>query len=102
MQRLEKLNELHAKNPDDPDIHYMIAQEHAQQGDHAASLGWYDTCLENDPDYHYAYFHKAKSQEATGDTDGARRTLDAGLARAREANNQKAVNEIEGFLAQLP
>lgn len=101
MERLEKLNELHTKNPADPDVHYMIAQEHARTGGHSASLPWYDSCLEHDPDYHYAYFHKARSQEALGDAAGAQQTLRAGLQRALRANNQKAASEIEGYLAQL-
>lgn len=100
-ERLAKLEQIHAADPSDADVPYMIAQEHAQGGDHAAAIRWYDTAIGTDPEHHYAYFHKARSQEASGDMQGAHATLEEGLGRARTANNAKAAGEIEGYLASL-
>lgn len=99
--RLDQLTKLHAADPADPDVPYMIAQEHAREGDHPAACEWYDKCIALDPHYHYAYFHKARSQEASDDNDGAIATLKTGLERATSANDGKATGEISGYLATL-
>lgn len=101
MSRLDQLQKLHAADPNDPDIAYMLAHEHTKQGDPAAALHWYDTCLGMQPGYHYAYFHKAKLLQSLDRPDDARATLTAGLARSRADGNAKAVNEIGGLLDEL-
>ena len=75
MSRLDQLTKLRAVDPADPDIPYMLAQEHAKLGDHDAALEAFDACIALDPHYHYAYYHKAKVQEATGDEGAAAATL---------------------------
>jgi len=101
MSRLEQLHKLRQADPDDADVRYMLAQEHAKLGDADAALAAYDECLALDPDYHYAYFHKARVFETEGQTDEAVATLRAGLERAQAAGATKAVNEIAGYLDEL-
>ena len=101
MSRLEKLNQLHDTDPSDADVLYMLAQEHAKEGDHDQAITWYDACLHSDPGYHYAFYHKARSQEARGDAAGAVATLHEGLERAQGDGQEKAVGEIREYLASL-
>lgn len=101
MSRLAQLEKLHAADPADADVAYMLAQEHAKVGNTPVAVHWYDTCLKLDPSYHYAYFHKAKALQADGATERAVAVLNDGLARATRDGNGKAVNEISAFLFEL-
>lgn len=101
MSRLDQLNKLLKADPSDADVPYMIAQEHARLGDLKTAVQWYDRCIALDPHYHYAYFHKAKAQEAQRDVPAAVATLRSGLSRARNKQDVKAMSEIGGYLETL-
>lgn len=101
MSRVPQLMKLHASDPADADVLYMLAQEHARAGDHAQAQSWYDRCLSADGNYLYAYFHKARSQQAAGDLPGAVATARAGHARARASGDAKATNELGGLVDEL-
>ena len=101
MRRMEKLTKLFEVDPSDADVAYMIAQEHAKAGEHEEAQAWDDKCLALDGSYHYAYFHKARSQQADGDDEGARSTLETGLGVATRDQNAKAMSEISSFLGEL-
>lgn len=101
MSRLDQLMKIRDVDPEDADVAYMIAQEHAKAGDHDEAIAWYDRCLEMDGSYHYAYFHKARSQEARDDSAGAASTLELGLDAAKRDQHAKAMSEIESYLGEL-
>jgi tetratricopeptide (TPR) repeat protein len=101
MPSIEQLRKLLEAEPGDAFLLYGMAQELAKAGDHASAIGWYDRCLGADPAYLYAYFHKARSQEALGDTPTAIATLRAGLKAARERRDSHATAEISGYLDEL-
>lgn len=101
MSRLAQLEKLHATDPTDADVAYMLAQEHAKAGNTPAAVHWYDTCLKLDPSYHYAYFHKAKALRADGAVSEAVAVLNAGMAKATRDGNAKASSEISAFLFEL-
>ena len=56
MSRMDRLRQMLAKSPEDADLHYMLAQEHAKADGHAAAIEHYGACLESSPDYLYAYW----------------------------------------------
>jgi tetratricopeptide (TPR) repeat protein len=64
MPTIEQLQRLYDADPSDPFAPYALAQEYAKQGDHAHAVEFYDRCLALDPDYLYAYFHKARAELA--------------------------------------
>lgn len=101
MSRLDQLKKLHEADPTDSDVPYMIAQEKAKQGNPAEAVEWYNRCLELDPDYLYAYFHKGKTLESQGEAEIAVATLEDGLKRAKQAGNAKAIGELGEYLTQL-
>lgn len=101
MPSIEQLERLLTADPHDAFLLYALAQEHAKAGDHAGAVKAYDRCLAVDSEYCYAYFHKARSLVALGNTSAAATTLEAGLAIARRSGDAKAAGEIATELACL-
>ena len=101
MPTIAQLQKLLSVDPSDTFVLYALAQEHAKAGEHAKAVEFYDRCLSVDPQYCYAYFHKARVQEAAGDRAAAIATLRAGVAASRRAGDSKALGEIMGYLESL-
>ncbi len=101
MPSIADLERLLAAEPNDTFLLYGLAQEYAKAGDHAKAVHWYDRCLKADPNYCYAYYHKAKAQDACGDKAGAIATLKAGAAAAKRAGDSHAASEISAYLDEL-
>lgn len=99
--RSEQLKRMLQDDPADTFCLYGLALEHAKAGRHDDAISLFDRTLEIDPHYCYAYFHKAKSLEAAGRVDEAMRALGTGQARAREAGDAQAMNEIAAYLDEL-
>lgn len=101
MTRLEKLKKLLEADPRDAFVLYAVAQEHAKAGDHGQAVAYYDRCLEVDPTYLYAYYHKAVSLREFGDAAGARITAARGTEAARAAADGKALGELTALTDEL-
>lgn len=101
MPTIEQLTTLLAADPDDTFVLYGLAQEHAKNGDHAEAVSFYDRCLAVDPAYCYAYFHKARTQEAAGDMADALATAQAGVTAATKAGDEKALGELQALCDEL-
>jgi tetratricopeptide (TPR) repeat protein len=89
------------KDPADPFLLYGLAQEYAKAGDFTRALESYDRCLTADPAYCYAYFHKARAQQTSGDLTGAVATVILGQAAARKAGDAHALSELSGLRDEL-
>lgn len=92
--RLEQLLKLHAADPDDADLPYMIALEHGKADDTEQAIAWLDKTLALNANYHYAYFQKAKMLDADGEANEALAVLDVGIAKASAAGDAKALGEL--------
>lgn len=101
MPTLEQLEKMLASDPRDSFVLYAIAQEHAKAGRHEQAVAFYDRCVGVDPNYSYAYFHKARSLEALGRGEEAIDTLRSGTQAAAASGDAKAAGEIEEYLAML-
>ncbi|MCW5764536.1 MAG: tetratricopeptide repeat protein [Phycisphaeraceae bacterium] len=99
--RLAKLEKLLALDGRDTFVLYGLAQEHAKMGDHARAVDFYNRCLEVDPAYCYAYYHKARSLQAAGNLAAARQTVLAGVQAALRAGDAKAHGELSGLQIEL-
>jgi predicted Zn-dependent protease len=99
--RISKLKALLEDEPDDPFLLYSLGHEYAKAGDAANALAFFDRTIAADADYCYAYYHKARVQQQSGDTAAARQTLETGLARALACKDQKAESEIRLYLDSL-
>ena len=99
--RVTKLLRILEAEPNDAFCLYSLAQEHASRGDQAAAISYYDRTIESDRDYLYAYFHKARSEQALGRPEHAVQTLRDGLSRARTIGDAKAMSELSALLDEL-
>lgn len=99
--RMAQLQKLLAMDPNDAFVLYGLGQEHAKRNEHAQAVAHYDRCIAADPLYCYAYYHKARSQQASGDMGAAVATLREGLQAAKKAQDEKARSEIEGLIDML-
>jgi len=100
-ERLEQLQKLHDADPNDADLPYMIALEHGKAGDTTTAIQWLDKTIALNAHYHYAYFQKAKMLDEEGEGADALVTLDEGIRLAREANNAKALSELEELRSMM-
>ena len=101
MPSIADLERLLERSPDDPDLLYGLAMEHAKAGRTDTACGFFDRCLAADHAYCYAYFHKARTLEAAGRIDEALGVLRAGAAAARAAGDRQAIAEIDSYLDEL-
>ena len=104
LDRISKLEKLLAADPSDAFVLYSLAQEHGKgtsAGEVAQSLALYDRCIAADPNYCYAYYHRAKLLSEQERTEDAVRTLKDGLRIAKSANDNKALNELSALLDEL-
>src|SRR5262245_45301587 len=99
--RISKLKSMLESEPNDAFCMYGLAMEHARLGHLQEAVAWFDQTLIVDPDQCYAYFHKARCQEQSGDVAGAAATLREGLERAQALSDGKAAGELEAYLDQL-
>lgn len=99
--RIKQLETLLQAEPDDAFCLYGLAMEYAKLHRHTEAIAWFDRTLAVDPDYCYAYFHKAKSQEEGGDAAAAQATLRTGLCRAQAIGDAKAMSELAAYLDEL-
>jgi tetratricopeptide (TPR) repeat protein len=101
MPSIDSLLKLLQAEPNDPFLLYGVAQEHAKLGHTDKALEFYDKCLAVDPNYCYAYFHKARAlQDAGRDSEAAAVARD-GLAAAKRAQDGHAASELSGLLDEL-
>ncbi|MCA9304376.1 MAG: tetratricopeptide repeat protein [Phycisphaerales bacterium] len=101
MPSIAQLEKLLTLEPDDAFLLYGLAQEHAKLGDHQKAIEYFDKTLAADPDYVYAYYHKARSLESLNQIDDAKSCLQIGLETAKRVGDAKGTSEISGFLAGL-
>ncbi|MCW5776173.1 MAG: tetratricopeptide repeat protein [Phycisphaeraceae bacterium] len=101
MPSIDQLERLLAVDPTDGFVLYGLAQEWAKRGEHERAVEYYRRAAAADADNAYTHFHLARSLEAMGDEDGARRALKDGLAVAQRTGDTKAASEIAAYLGQL-
>ena len=99
--RLAKLLKILAVEPTDAFTLYGVAQEYAKLGDTPNAVAHYDRCLAADPAYCYAYYHKARTQQDSGDEPAAIATLLLGIETAKRVNDSKALGELTALLDSL-
>ncbi len=100
-ERLEKLRQMLAKEPDDAFLLYGIALEHKKLNDPAAALDFLDRVTGIDPSYCYAYHQKGLVHESQGDTEAAKVAYREGIAAAIKKGDDHARGEIEAALSMI-
>ena len=101
MSRLQQLETLLGKDPDDPFLRYGIALEHKKAGRLDEALAWLEKTLAADAAYCYAYYQQGQIHEALGDTSAASAVYRRGLSAARRAGDAHAASELQTALDLL-
>ena len=100
-ERLEQLTKLYEADAADPFLTYGIALEYAKIARFDDAMVWFDKTIEIDPNYCYAYYHKARILGDLGDDAAARRVLDRGMQAAQQAGDEHARSEMTDLLDSL-
>ncbi|GMU34136.1 MAG: tetratricopeptide repeat protein [Planctomycetia bacterium] len=101
MSRLEQLQNLLAKEPEDAFLNFGLAMELAKNSRFDESLVQFERVMQFDPNYIAAYFQKAKTLLTMGDEDAAKAELRRGIAQAQACGEMHAKGEMEELLNSL-
>lgn len=101
MSRLEQLEALLVKEPDDAFLNFGLAMELAKSERFDESLKRFDRVMELEPTYVAAHFHKGKTLLSMGDVEAAKQALRVGIETAVRCGEQHAQGEMEELLASL-
>ncbi len=101
MPSIEQIREKLQEEPDDVFLNYSLAMLQKKDGLDQEALASFDRCIELDPDYIAAYFHKGMYLASLGEVEQARTILETGIERARGCGDEHALGEMTEFLASL-
>ena len=101
MPTIDEIRNLLRNEPGDVFLNYSLAMLQKKEGLDKEALVSFDRCIELDPDYIAAWFHKGMFLAGLGEVDEAKIVLEAGIARARECGDEHALGEMSEFLATL-
>ena len=99
--RLEQLESLAGKNPDDNFIQYAIALEYVSTGRFREATDILEASMKRDPTYVPAFHQAARTYEQMDELDDARRCFELGIACAIEQGDAHARGEMEESLRML-
>lgn len=94
MDRIERLKEFLKTNPNDGFVQHALALEYIKAGDDEAARRLFESVLQRDENYIGSYYHLGKLLERNGNIKGAIAVYEKGLAKAKEAGDQHAYNEL--------
>jgi tetratricopeptide (TPR) repeat protein len=100
-ERLEKLQKMLERDPQDTFLLYGIALEHKKLGAAKQAIEYLDRVIAADPGYCYAYHQKGLAYESTGDMEAAKSAYRAGIDAATKKGDEHARSEIQAALDML-
>jgi Tfp pilus assembly protein PilF len=100
-ERLEKLQKMLERDPNDTFLIYGIALEYKKLGDAKQAIEYLDRVIAADAGYCYAYHQKGLVHESTGDVEAAKSAYRAGVAAATKKGDEHARSEIQAALDML-
>ncbi len=101
INRLEKLLEFAAQEPDDAFLKYALATEYLRLEETDKALEFYQNLTKNHPNYVGTYYHFGKLLETLNQKQEALAIYQTGMDVARKAKNQHALNELMGVYNML-
>jgi tetratricopeptide (TPR) repeat protein len=100
-ERMQKLQSLLERTPDDTFLLYAIALEHKKANDFSSAIQWFDRVIEKDPGYSVAYHQAGLTHESAGDMSAAKAAYHQGIAAAEKKGDHHAADEMRGALSML-
>jgi Flp pilus assembly protein TadD len=99
--RMQKIQALLTQDPNDPELHYMLAMEHVSQGDDAGAVHCFEKLFAIAPDFPPAYHMAGRALQRLGRIDEARAVLQKGIPVALSRNDSHAAGEMEELMESL-
>jgi predicted Zn-dependent protease len=99
--RLEQIEEMLRDEPNDPELRYMLAMEHASGGNDAEAARCFEDLMARCPDYPPGFHQGARALLRLGRIAAARTALERGIPLALGQNNQHAAGEMQELLQSL-
>ncbi len=100
-KRRQMLELMLAETPNDPELRYKLAMEHASAGDDEQAVRCFRELLERSPDYAPAYHQAGRALHRLGRIAEARAILERGIPIAFRQNNSHAAGEMQELLDNL-
>ncbi len=101
MNRLQQLRAMLDDEPNDPELRYMLAMEHASLGDDAEAVRCFEEIIRLAPNYPPAYHQGGRALARLGRLAEARQLLQRGIPVAQAEGNAHAAGEMLELLQSL-
>ncbi|MDF1808597.1 MAG: tetratricopeptide repeat protein [Phycisphaerales bacterium] len=101
MPSIAQLEKLLTIDPEDPFVHYGLAQELAKSGELDRAIESYSKVIELDPNYCYAYYFKGQTLDQLGKQAEAKSIIAEGIEAAKQVQDGKALSELSTLLQSV-
>jgi uncharacterized protein HemY len=99
--RKQRIEEMLAEHPSDPELRYALAMEYVGAGEDARAAQCLTDLARDRPDYVPGYFQRARALLRLGRAVEAQPVIEQGIAAARAKGDRHAADELEGLLITL-
>jgi len=99
--RLEQLQKMLERQPNDAFLLYGLAMEHKKSGNLEIALQQLEKVIQIDPNHGYAFFQRGQIEESRGDIAAARSAYSDGIIAATKSGDSHARSELEGALSMI-
>lgn len=101
MDRLEYFKQLLEKAPNNPMVHYSLAQEYYKVGDYTKAIEHIKAYLSLKEDEGAVYRILAKCYQELGSYDEAIKVLEEGIQKALKYNHPSMAEEFRSWIEEL-
>jgi predicted Zn-dependent protease len=101
MNRIERLKEFLASDPNDSFVQHALALEYVKEGKDGEARVLFEDLLKANENYIGSYYHLAKLLERQGNTEEAIRVYEKGMLKAKEAKDQHSYSELQSAYEDL-
>ena len=101
MDRIEKIKEFLAQQPNDSFLQHALALEYIKLGKDEEAKKLFHNVLELDPSYIGTYYHLAKLYERNEKVDEAVKIYEKGMQEAKKAGEDHAFGELRSAYEEL-
>src|SRR5262245_29139146 len=99
--RRQMIEDMLAEQPDDPELHYMLAMEHVSAGDDAEAVRRFEQLVALAPDHAAGYHQAGRALQRLGRIAEARQRLQRGIQAALKNGDEHAAGEMQQLLEML-
>ena len=97
-EKLQKLQQMLAKEPRDAFLLYGIGMEFKKLKSYERAIEHFTRVTQIDPNYCYAYFQRGQTHELLGQSEAAKQSYREGIAAAERAGDAHAKEELQAAL----